>query len=97
MLKENEILKKNNGLRERDLKSRMILYDPRSCVYVDLNETAKFIWDLIDKNSLDKIIENYAKYYGVDLKIAETDVLYVVDELEQKGMIRKSNPNEVNQ
>lgn len=94
---ENETLKKKNGLRERDLKSKMILYDPISCVYVDLNETAKYIWDLIDKRSLDEIIENYAEYYEVDLNIAETDVHYVVEELEQKGMININRPNDVNQ
>ncbi len=83
-------------MRERDLKSKMILYDPTSCVYVDLNETAKFVWDLIDKKRLDEIIDNYSKYYAVDLTIAETDVLYVVDELKQKGMINISRSKEVN-
>ncbi|MFB3763857.1 MAG: PqqD family protein [Methanotrichaceae archaeon] len=93
----NELLEKTKGLRERDLKSKMILYDPVACVYVDLNETAKYIWDLIDKKTLDEIIENYAKYYGVDLQIAETDVYYVVEELEQKGIISINRSKEVNQ
>jgi hypothetical protein len=97
MHEENETLKKKNGLRERDLKSKIVLYDPISCVYVDLNETAKYIWGLIDKKALDEVIESYAEYYGVDVNIAETDVLYVVEELKQKGMISINRPKEVNQ
>jgi hypothetical protein len=93
---ENELLVKKKGLRERNLKSKMILYDPISCVYVDLNETAKYIWDLIDTKALDEIIKNYAKYYGVDLQIAETDVHYVVGELEQKGVININRLKEGN-
>ena len=91
----NKILEKKKGLRERDLKSKMILYDSLLGVYVELNETAQHIWKIIDKKPLNEVIEDYARYYEVDRKTAKTDVFYVLKELELKGMITTNRLEEV--
>lgn len=95
MIKENKTLEKKKGLRERDLKSKMILYDHSGGIYVELNETARYVWKIIDKKSLNEVIEEYAGYYKVDMKTAKTDVFYVLKELELKGMIYTNRLEEV--
>jgi len=95
VIKENKTLEKKKGLRERDLKSKMILYDHSGGIYVELNETARYVWKIIDKKSLNEVIEEYAGYYKVDMKTAKTDVFYVLKELELKGMIYTNRLEEV--
>lgn len=92
---ENKTPEKKKDVRERDLKSKMILYNHSGGIYVELNETARYVWKIVDKKPLNEVIVEYARYYEVDLKTAKTDVFDVLRELELKGMITSNRLEEV--
>lgn len=56
---------------------------------IKLNDTAKFIWDMLDKGAeKSEIVEALlAEYEGVDRETAERDVQKFIDELEGANIL----------
>ena len=56
---------------------------------IKLNDTAKFIWDMLDKGAeKNEIVEALlAEYEGVDRETAERDVQKFIDELEGANIL----------
>ena len=56
---------------------------------IKLNDTAKFIWDILEKGAeKEEIVEALlAEYEGVDRATAEADVQKFIDELKGAGIL----------
>ena len=80
---------KRNRLKIRNLSSKLLVYEYEKGLLVELNESAKLIWSLLDSKSVDEIIDDYADFYGIDAKTAVDDVKDVIKELEEKGVIEE--------
>ena len=87
---------KKNRLKIRNLSSKLIIYNYEKGLLVELNESAKLIWSLLDSKSVEEIIDDYVDFYGIDAKTAIDDVKSVIKELEEKGVIEeKGSDNHV--
>lgn len=59
-----------------------------------LNETGKEVWELIDgKRSLDLIIHDLAKKYHTNLEAIKNDVIELVSDFLNKGLIFEIKKN----
>lgn len=77
-------------VKERDLSSRFLLYNYKTGVLVELNESAKLIWSLFKENkSNEELVSSYAKFYKIDHNLASKDVNDVLAELESKGILER--------
>lgn len=80
---------KKNRLKIRNLSSKLLVYEYEKGLLVELNESAKLIWSLLDSKSVDEIIDDYAEHFGIDIETAVDDVKGVIKELEEKGVIEE--------
>lgn len=83
----NKIYKKKTEIKIRNLGDKLLLYDSKRGLLIELNESARHIWSLLDSKPVNEIIEDYIKVYEIDSKIAQDDVMAVVHELMEKGII----------
>jgi len=84
-----KIYKKKKKLKIRDLTTKFVVYDYEKGIHVELNESAKIIWVFLDTMSVDEVVDNYAIYYGIDAETANNDVMCVINELEERGLLEK--------
>jgi len=78
---------KKGSLKIRNLGSMFRVYDYESGIVVELNESAKQIWSMLDDKPLDDIARFLVEDYGIDYETAEGDVDKLVRYLEEKGII----------
>jgi hypothetical protein len=78
---------KKGKLKSRDIGSVFLVYDYTSGVVVELNESARFVWECLDDLGIEDVIQKFADYYGIDSKTAAEDVYMVLNELEVRGLI----------
>ncbi|MCL6611753.1 MAG: PqqD family protein [Peptococcaceae bacterium] len=84
-----EVFVKKEKLKCRDLGSVLLIYDYANGVVVELNESARFVWDCLDNSNVKDVIQKFSDHYGVDINIASEDVYSVLNELEAKGIINR--------
>lgn len=80
---------KRGKLKTRNFDSKFLIYDCAQGTVLELNESAKLIWIWLDDLCIEEVIEKYAEYYGLEISVAADDVNLVIEELEEKGLIRR--------
>jgi len=78
---------KKLNLKQRNLDSKLLLYDFDKGSLIELNSSAKYIWSKIEEKTMDDLIKDYAEHYGIEHEIAAKDVIAVIDELIKNGFI----------
>jgi hypothetical protein len=73
----------------RNLGDLFLVYDYARGVAVELNESAKFIWECLDNSSTEDVVIKFAEYCGIDRKTDAEDVYMVLNELEASGFIKR--------
>jgi hypothetical protein len=82
-----EKIKRCTNMKRRDLGSRLILFSPDTEVILELNDTAKFIWEICEGRTMEDILALYAQEYGIEIGDARVDVEDVLSDLKTKGCI----------
>ena len=72
----------------RDLDGESVLLHLRSGQYFGLDEVGTLIWHLlVERCSLDEIQQRIVAEYDVSAKEVKNDVLRIVEELTQNGLV----------
>ncbi|HOT06333.1 MAG TPA: PqqD family protein [Methanotrichaceae archaeon] len=82
--------KKRPDLKQRNLDSKLLLYDLNKGSLLELNSSARYIWLNIDNKNMNDLISDYAEHYGIELDIAAKDVAAVIDELVRNEFIAEA-------
>jgi hypothetical protein len=77
-------------LIETDLEQELLLLNPNDQQIFSLNETGMLIWRAIQNNTLNHVPKELVEYYEVTLEEAQSDVLFLVMQLQDKGLIRRA-------
>jgi Coenzyme PQQ synthesis protein D (PqqD) len=77
-------------LIETDLEQELLLLNPNDQQIFSLNETGMLIWRAIQNNTLSHVPSQLVEYYEVSLEEAQHDVLFLVIQLQDKGLIHRA-------
>jgi hypothetical protein len=78
----------NSNIVWRKIDDTIFIIDPLNEKIHELNETASIIFEMIIKNKkIDEIEKKILKEYDVDEKECRKDILDIVSELKDKGVI----------
>jgi DNA-binding ferritin-like protein len=81
-------MKANSNIIWRKIDDNIFIIDPLNERIHELNETAAIIFEMIIKNKkIDEIERKILKEYDVDEKECRKDILDIVSELKDKGVI----------
>lgn len=86
-MKSKRTIHKYTNIKRRDNDSRLFLFLPDRGSLLELNDTAKFIWNNCDGRTAEEIWTLYAKEFGIGLDDARIDVEEVIKILRTKGYI----------
>lgn len=82
------IVKKNKNTISADLEKSTVLLNLDSGEYMQLNESGKEIWELLDNmTSIQDLIQKLAHIYSVDKKIIEEDVMTFIKNAEKNNLL----------
>ncbi|WP_449244117.1 PqqD family protein [Desulfobacca acetoxidans] len=73
----------------RDDGTNMFIYEYKKGIITELNETARYVWTLIDGNETQNISALYAERYGIPIEHAEKDVTEVLEALVDTGILKR--------
>lgn len=76
-------------LIETDLEQELLLLNPNDQQIFSLNETGLMIWRAIQNNTLEHVADQLVEHYEVTLEEAKADVLALVTQLYNKGLIQR--------
>jgi len=82
-----EAYQKKKGLKLRNKGSKLVVYDYERGMVVELNESAKLIWSLLDTKPVEELVGYFRENYRIDLETAKQDVYEVLKGLEENGII----------
>jgi hypothetical protein len=77
-------------LIETDLEQELLLLNPHDQQIFSLNETGMLIWKAIQNNTLEHVPDLLVEHYEVSLEEAKADVLTLVTQLQDKGLIQRA-------
>ena len=77
-----------------DLGDQLVLLDPRTQEMFALDDAGRFIWQALPTSSLGQVADALAAHYGIGLATAAADVLDLVAELGDAGLLRAVSPAE---
>jgi GH35 family endo-1,4-beta-xylanase len=78
----------NSNIVWRKIDDTIFIIDPLNEKIHELNETASIIFEMIIKNKkIDEIEKKILKEYDVDEKECRKDILAIISELKEKGVI----------
>lgn len=86
-------MKKNNEFVLREMADKYILlpFGQNALDFngvITLNETGKFIWEMLDSESdIDVIAKEMAVKYGIDEETAKNDTVAFIESLKEDGCI----------
>lgn len=81
-------VKISDQVAHRDLGGESVLLDLESGQYFGLNEVGSRVWNLLDQeSSLTSIRDRLLKEFSVDAAILETDILNLVKNLADHGLV----------
>ncbi len=100
LLKNNNIIKiggindmkhykKKNGLVCEDIDDEVIVFDVENEQFYEFGGIGSFIWNRIDKNSVDSVAEVVCSEYDINKKTALDDVLSFITDLLEKQLIHE--------
>ena len=73
----------------REVEEDAIVLDLHSSEYVSLNDTAAFLWSLLEKGaSADELCKGLTDRWGIDAETARTDVNDFLEECQQANFIQ---------
>ncbi|HYE74591.1 MAG TPA: PqqD family protein [Blastocatellia bacterium] len=76
------------SIAHREIEGQTLLLLPNSHVLYTFNESGKFVWNrILKKQSVAKIITDFAREFGLEKDRAEADVKKLLRELLKKGVI----------
>ena len=78
---------KCSNIKRRDVESHLILFSPETGLLLELNPTAKFIWEICGGKTVEEIQSSYAQEFGIGLKEAIGDVDEILQILKNKGYV----------
>ena len=83
---------RNNDIADSELDGEICIFDPNNGEYFNLNNTATFIWKLIDKNTPEDYIvsKTINEFLGKELSIKE-EILGFLKDAVNKGILISSN------
>ena len=86
------IYSKNEDIASSVLDGEVCIFDPNSGMYFNLNDTASFIWELIEKEaSLEYIISKVKDEFDGDYELIEKEILEFLKNSVKEGLLIKSN------
>ena len=84
-------IKKNNNTICAKLDESSILLNLDSGEYLQLNESGKEIWDLLDyTKNLNELVSNLSEKYSSDKNNIENDVLIFLKKAEENNLVKLS-------
>lgn len=79
------------GLLHRELDGETVLLDPDAGTYYGLNEVGTTVWRALqvsdDPRPLEEVHAELLREYDVDVEELWTDLVALVDELAQRGLV----------
>jgi len=88
-------MKRKTGFVEEKVGNYFYLYPVGENVdgtIFSMNDTCKFIWDLLEKDLIEsQIIEVVAKYYGVETDVVSEDIKEILSQMSIAGVIDMYN------
>ena len=86
------IYSKNEEIASSELDGEVCIFDPNSGMYFNLNDTASFIWQLIEKRtSLESIMSEVKDKFDGDYELIEKEVIEFLKSSVKKGLLITSN------
>ncbi|MGQ9532393.1 MAG: PqqD family protein [Desulfotomaculales bacterium] len=82
--------RRRSDVKVRDTSAAFIIYDHRSGTYLEMNESARAIWLLLDGRTTEEIVEEFRILYDVDRAVARDDVHEVLRILEENGFVSRA-------
>ena len=88
MITDETILHKQKKIPHRIIEDELIIVDINKETVIQINETGKTIWELIDgSNTITKIIKELLNNYDVSEKKATADVFEFANKLSNKELV----------
>lgn len=73
----------------KKVDSCLVLYKPKTTSFIELNETASFLWDLLSKPiSKKSLVNKFIKKYQIDEKNAQEDVEEFLEQMEKANLVQ---------
>jgi hypothetical protein len=82
-----ETIHKFSNIKRRDTESHLILFSLDTGMLLELNSTAKFIWDICDRRTVEDIWALYAQEFKIGMDDARSDVEEIIQILRTKGYV----------
>ncbi len=79
--------KKKDNLVSEEIDDEVIVFDVENEQFYEFEGIGSFIWNRIDGNSLDNIVEAVCNEYDIDKETALEDILSFVNDLSEKAII----------
>jgi hypothetical protein len=87
-VKATDVPRPRDGVLFRELEDGCVLYDPDGEKVHSLNETAGFVWCLMDgARSLGEIAGEIARAAGADEAVVLRDVIRTADRFARQGLL----------
>lgn len=75
----------------RELDGEAVLLNLDTGIYFGLNQVGTRVWSLLQQDgSLLRVFEEMRKEYDVAPEVLQTDLLVLVDRMQEKGLVRLS-------
>ncbi len=76
----------------RQLEGEAVILNLETGVYFGLNEAGTRIWSLLQEDgSLERVVERMQNEYAVSAEALQEDVLRLVDQMLEKGLVRPAS------
>ena len=85
----------NENVVSRELEGEAVILNLESGVYFGLNAVGTRIWALIQEHgSLRRVLEVMQQEYDVAPRDLENDLLQLIEQLQSRGLVNLSQPDE---
>jgi Coenzyme PQQ synthesis protein D (PqqD) len=94
MLTKSSIVKVSKEVVHCNVEDEVVILGMKDGVYYGLNPIGSLIWTIIEKpKSVDEILNTILKEYNVNIEESESDLLELLTDLLDKGLIEVLNEN----
>lgn len=75
-----------------ELDGEVCLFHPSSAEYLNLNDTASSIWNLLDQSrSLEMLVEQLQKEFEIEVEVCRQETQQFLDDAVARGMLLAEN------